>query len=95
MKTKGSVRPETVLAQTDLKVDPRFLDTDAAFDLDARVAYDRGASLAIADVADMIIPKQKMAARIDLSDTRFSLFLETWWTSPVIWIWQHPDMPLT
>lgn len=76
LKTKGRVRPETVLAQTDLKVDPRFLDTDAAFDLDARVAYDRGASLAIADVADMIIPKQKMAARIDLSDTRFSLFLE-------------------
>jgi|GEM_PF-683624 len=76
LKTKGRVRPETVLAQTDLKVDPRFLDTDAAFDLDARVAYDRGASLAIADVADMIIPKQKMAARIDLSDTRASLFLE-------------------
>ncbi len=76
LKTKGKLRPETVLAQTDLGVDPRFLDTDAAFDLDARAAYDRGGSVAIADVADITLPHQNMAARIDLNDPRVSLLLE-------------------
>ncbi|MDT8377883.1 MAG: translocation/assembly module TamB domain-containing protein [Desulfotignum sp.] len=76
LKAKGKVRPETVLAETETGVNSRFPDTDAAFDLKARIAYDMGTTVAISDVADITIPQQKMAARIDLNDTRVSLYLE-------------------
>ncbi len=55
---------------------PLFLNTDTAFDLEARVAYDRGASLSIPDISEMTIPRQSLAARIDLDNPRFSLVLE-------------------
>jgi autotransporter translocation and assembly factor TamB len=76
LNTKGKVRPETVLANADLEVDPRFLDSEVAFDLKSRVTYDMGASLAVADIADITIPHQNMGAQINLNDTQVSLFLE-------------------
>ncbi len=76
LKTKGKIRPATVLAETDPKMAPLFLNTDTAFDLEARVAYDRGASLSIPDISEMTIPRQSLAARIDLDNPRFSLVLE-------------------
>ncbi|MDZ7663946.1 MAG: translocation/assembly module TamB domain-containing protein [Desulfotignum sp.] len=76
LNTKGKIRPETVLAHADLGVDPRFLDSEIAFDLKSRVTYDMGASLAVADIADITIPQQNMNARINLNDTQVSLFLE-------------------
>jgi autotransporter translocation and assembly factor TamB len=76
LNTKGKIRPETVLAYADLSVDPGFLDSEVAFDLKSRVTYDMGASLAVADIADITIPNQNMGARINLDDTQVSLFLE-------------------
>ncbi|MGM0394030.1 MAG: translocation/assembly module TamB domain-containing protein [Thermodesulfobacteriota bacterium] len=76
LNTKGKIRPETMLVHADLGVDPRFLDSDVSFDLKSRISYDMGASPAVADIADITIPRQSMSARIDLNDTQVSLFLE-------------------
>jgi len=76
LNTKGKIRPETMLAHATLGVDPRFLDSEVAFDLKSRISYDMGASLAVGDIADITIPQQTMAARIDLNDIQVSLMVK-------------------
>jgi autotransporter translocation and assembly factor TamB len=76
LKTMGNILPETVLARSDLDVDPQFLDTHVEFDLKSHVDYDMGTAVAIAEVKDITIPRQDLEAMIDLNNHRFSLFLE-------------------
>lgn len=76
LNAKGKIRPETVLGQADLKVDPRYLDSDVAFDLKTRINYDPGGSLALADIAGITIPRQAVTARVDLNGSQVYLLLE-------------------
>ncbi|EMS80273.1 translocation/assembly module TamB domain-containing protein [Desulfotignum phosphitoxidans] len=76
LKTMGNILPETLLARSDLDVDPQFLDTHVAFDLKSHVDYDMGTAVAIAGVKEITIPRQNLEAMVDLNNHRFSLFLE-------------------
>ena len=76
LNAAGKIRPETVLGQADLGVDPRYLDSEVAFDLKTLVNYDLGGSLVVADIAGITIPQQAVNARIDLNRSQVYLFLE-------------------
>jgi autotransporter translocation and assembly factor TamB len=76
LNAKGTIRPETVLGQAGLKVDPRYLDSDVAFDLKTRINHDPGGSMALADIAGINIPRQAVTARVDLNGSQVYLLLE-------------------